>query len=119
VIPVLFGADFGDAVELYWWILPGVFALGMLTVLSHHFAGRGFPLEAMLVWFVGLAVNVALNLAFLERHGTWIASLSSTVAYSVLLVLHVRLFARDVGGYAALRPSPRETVRFVRAALSR
>jgi O-antigen/teichoic acid export membrane protein len=118
-IPALFGAGFDDAVELYWWILPGVFSLGMLTVLSHHFAGRGFPLEAMLVWFVGLGVNVAMNLLLLEQHGTWVASLSASVAYTVLLLLHVRMFARDVGGYAALRPSPRETARFVRVALSR
>jgi O-antigen/teichoic acid export membrane protein len=118
-IPILFGSSFDDAVSLYWWLVPGTFALGMLTVLSHHFAGRGFPLEAMLVWFVGLAVNVAINLVFLEAHGTWIASLSASIAYAVLLVLHMRMFARDVGGYAALRPSPRETIRFVRVALSR
>jgi O-antigen/teichoic acid export membrane protein len=118
-IPVLFGPGFDDAVALYWWLVPGIFALGMLTVLSHHFAGRGFPLEAMLVWFVGLAVNVAMNLLLLDDHGTWIASLSASVAYTVLLLLHVRMFARDVGGYAVLRPSPREMVQFVRVALSR
>jgi O-antigen/teichoic acid export membrane protein len=118
-IPALFGSGFDGAAELYWWILPGVFSLGMLTVLSHHFAGRGFPLEAMLVWFVGLGVNVAINLLLLADHGTWIASLSASIAYTVLLVLHVRMFARDVGGYAVLRPSLRETVRFVRVALSR
>jgi O-antigen/teichoic acid export membrane protein len=119
LIRVLFGRDFDGAVELYWWLVPGVFALGMLTVLSHHFAGRGFPLEAMLVWFVGLGVNLGLNLLFLDRYGTWIASLSSSIAYAVLLALHVRMFARDVGGYGVLRPSARETVRFLRVALSR
>jgi O-antigen/teichoic acid export membrane protein len=118
-IRVLFGAEFDDAVELYWWLVPGIFSLGMLTVLSHHFAGRGFPLEAMLVWFVGLGVNLALNLTLLDEHGTWIASMASSVAYTVLLVLHVRMFARDMGGYAALRPSARETARFLRVALSR
>jgi O-antigen/teichoic acid export membrane protein len=118
-IHVLFGPAFDDATELYWWLVPGVFALGMLTVLSHHFAGRGFPLEAMLVWFVGLAVNLAINLTLLESHGTWIASLASSIAYGVLFGLHVRMFARDVGGYAALRPSARETARFLRVALSR
>ena len=116
---ILFGQGFEDAVSLYWWLVPGIFSLGMLTVLSHHFAGRGFPLEAMLVWFVGLAINIGVNLLFLAEHGTWIASLSATVAYVVLLLLHMRMFARDVGGYAALRPSPRETVQFVRVALSR
>jgi O-antigen/teichoic acid export membrane protein len=119
IIPILFGAEFDGAVELYWWLLPGIFALGMLTILSNHFAGRGFPLEAMLVWFVGLVVNVAMNLVLLEAHGTWIASLSASVAYAILLLLHMRMFARDTGGWSALRPSPRETVRFVRIAVSR
>jgi O-antigen/teichoic acid export membrane protein len=118
-IRVLFGPEYDDAVVLYWWLVPGIFSLGMLTVLSHHFAGRGFPLEAVLVWFVGLAVNLAMNVLLLDAYGTWIASLSSSVAYTILLLLHVRMFARDVGGYRALRPSPRETVRFVRVALSR
>ena len=118
-IRVLFGPEYDDAVVLYWWLVPGIFSLGMLTVLSHHFAGRGFPLEAVLVWFVGLAVNLAMNVMLLDAYGTWIASLSSSVAYTILLLLHVRMFARDVGGYRALRPSPRETVRFVRVALSR
>ena len=76
-IRVLFGPAYDDAVVLYWWLVPGIFSLGMLTVLSHHFAGRGFPLEAVLVWFVGLAVNVAMNVLLLDAHGTWIASLSS------------------------------------------
>ena len=118
-IEVLYGPGFGGATELYLWLLPGIFSLGMLTILSHHFAGRGFPLEAMLVWFVGLAVNLAINVAFLADHGTYIASLASSVAYTLLLVLHMRLFARESGGYGALRPRTREVVRFVRVAVGR
>ena len=118
-IPALFGAGFDDATELYWWILPGIFSLGMLTVLSHHFAGRGFPLEAMLVWFVGLGVNVAMNLVLLQDHGTWVASLSASVASRSCCSCTYDMLARDVGGYRVLRPSPRETARFVRVALSR
>jgi O-antigen/teichoic acid export membrane protein len=118
-ITVLFGARFEPATELYYWLLPGAFSLGMLTILSHHFAGRGFPLEAMLVWFVGLGVNLAINVAFLPSSGTYIASLASSIAYTVLLFLHVRMFARQSGGYGALRPRAREVVRFVRVALGR
>lgn len=118
-ISYLFGTRFEPATELYYWLLPGAFSLGMLTILSHHFAGRGFPLEAMLIWFVGLAVNLAMNLVLLAEYGTYIAALSSSVAYTLLLVLHMRLFARDSGGYRALKPSLREVVRFVRVALRR
>jgi O-antigen/teichoic acid export membrane protein len=118
-VRVLFGAPFEPATGLYYWIVPGAFSLGMLTILSHHFAGRGFPLEAMLIWFVGLAINLAINVAFLADEGTYIASLSSSIAYTILLFLHVRLFARQSGGYSALRPRLREVVRFVRVAVTR
>ncbi len=118
-IDALFGPDFEEATTLYLWLLPGIFCLGMLSVLSHHFAGRGFPLEAMLVWFVGLGLNLALNLLFLRSGGTYVAALSSSIAYAVLLVLHVRLFAREAGSYGALRPRIGETARMLRVALSR
>lgn len=119
LITLLFGHPFDEAASLYRWLTPGVWAMGMLSILTHHFIGRGFPLQAMLVWFVGLAVNIALNVAFLPSHGTYIAPLSSSVAYGLLLVLYIRLFAREVGGYRPLVPRPRETARFVLVALRR
>jgi O-antigen/teichoic acid export membrane protein len=113
-IELVFGSEFSDAVELYYWIVPGVFSLGMLTILAQHFAGRGFPMEAALVWFGALAVNLAINVAFLADEGTYIAPLASSVAYGFLLLLHVRLFAREAGGYRSLVPSIPEAVEFVR-----
>ena len=41
------------------------------------------------------------------------------IFYALLLVLHIRLFAREAGGYGALRPRLREVVEFVRAAFAR
>jgi O-antigen/teichoic acid export membrane protein len=108
VIHALYGPRFDEAVSLLYWLLPGIFSLGMLTVLSQHFAGRGFPLPAMLVWFVGLAVNMAIDIAFIPGNGAYIASLSSSIAYTLLLILHVRMFAHRVGGYLALVPRPRD-----------
>jgi len=118
-IRFLYGEQFTGAASLYYWLLPGIFSLGMLTILSHHFAGRGFPLEAMLIWFIGLGLNLAINLAFLADGGTYVAALASSVAYTVLLVLHMRLFARESGGYGALRPRMADAGRFVTAALGR
>jgi O-antigen/teichoic acid export membrane protein len=119
LIHAVYGPQFSQSVGLYYWLAPGIFSLGMLTILSQHFAGRGFPMQAMLVWFVGFGLNLGLNVAFLQREGTYFASLSSSIAYTVLLVLHVRLFAKDYGGYKALRPRLWEVVRFVRVAFSR
>jgi O-antigen/teichoic acid export membrane protein len=119
VIHLLYGAQFAGSAGLYRWLAPGVFSLGLVTVLSNHFAGRGFPWGAMAVWFIGLAVNLGINLVFLPGHGTYIAALSSSIAYTLLLVLHVRLFAAEAGGWRALVPRPGELVAVVRALAGR
>jgi O-antigen/teichoic acid export membrane protein len=118
-IRAFFGNDFEDATSLYYWLLPGIYALGMLTILSQHFAGRGFPPPLRTIWLFGLALNLALNFAFLPGRGAWVAALASSVTYAMLLVLHMWLFAREGGGYGAMRPRPAEVLRFVRVALSR
>ena len=38
-------------------------ASGCLTILSFHFAGRGYPARLMAVWVAGLALNIAINVA--------------------------------------------------------
>jgi O-antigen/teichoic acid export membrane protein len=116
-IRALYGPAFHEATTLYLWLLPGIFCLGMLTILSHHFAGRGFPLEAMLVWFVGLAANIAINVLFLH-HGTYVAALASSVAYALLLALHVWMLARETG-LRPLVPHVGDAIRMVRGALQR
>ena len=107
-IRAIFGEGYADAESLYYWLLPGIFCLGMLTILSHHFAGRGFR-AAMGIWFVGLAVNLAINLAFLAAAARGLRR-SSSISYALLLALHMWLFARDAGGFGVLRPNPREVV---------
>jgi O-antigen/teichoic acid export membrane protein len=119
VIRVFFGEQYSGATSLYYWLLPGIFCLGLLTILSHHFAGRGYPVQAMAIWVFGLALNIALNLAFLPGRGAWVAALTSTITYAVLLVLHMWLFVKEAGHARALVPRPGEVVRFVRVAFSR
>lgn len=117
-VALLFGPEFEGAVALYYWLVPGVFALGMVTILSHHFAGRGFPIQAALVWLVGLVLNLGLNVAFLAEGGTYVASLASSISYTLVLVLLLRLFAAEAGGYRALWPRPRELGRLLAQASS-
>jgi O-antigen/teichoic acid export membrane protein len=119
VITTFFGESYAGSVSLYYWLLPGIYAYGLVSILSSYFVGRGFPRAVMLVWAFGITLNVALNLIFLPGRGAWVASLSSSISYGILLVLHMWLFAREAGGYGALRPRPREVVRFVRVALSK
>ena len=65
----------------------------------------------MCIWVAGLALNIALNLVFLPGRGAWVAALASSITYALLLALHMWLFAREAGGYGALRPRFGEVVR--------
>jgi O-antigen/teichoic acid export membrane protein len=116
LIPLLFGESFADSVGLFYWLIPGIFSFGMLTILSYHFAGRGYPREAVLYWVVGFVLNVALNVSWLSEVGTYFAALSASITYTIIFVLHVQLFARDVG-WKALRPRLEEVSRVVSAVL--
>lgn len=100
-ITLLYGAEFSGAADLYYWLVPGAFALGMSTVLSQHFAGMGFPWPLIVAWLLGLTVNLALNIALLER-GAYIAALSSSIAYILVFAVHLALFARELGGWLPL-----------------
>jgi O-antigen/teichoic acid export membrane protein len=117
-VRLLYGSDFEGAVELWYWLVPGIFCLGMLNILSHHFAGKGFPIEAGLIFLPGLVLNLGINLVFLGE-GTYVAALASTIAYALLLFLHMRLFVRETGRWSSFRPRVREVVAFVRQALGR
>ena len=118
-ISVLFGPAYHPAVSLFLWLLPGVYFLGVLNVIAYHFAGHGLPKELALVWIPGLAINLAIDFTLLPHHGTYIASISSSVAYAIVLALHLRMFARWLGGWSFLRPSLSDTAAAVRLVLRR
>jgi O-antigen/teichoic acid export membrane protein len=118
-ITLLFGHAYHPAISLFLWLLPGVYFLGLFNVIAYYFAAQGMPRELVLVWIPGLAINLALDLTLLPHHGTYIASLASSVAYGVVLFLHLRMYARDLGGWSPLRPTLARTTSLVRLALKR
>jgi O-antigen/teichoic acid export membrane protein/SAM-dependent methyltransferase len=117
VLHFLYGPAFAPASPLFYWLLPGIFSLGMINLLAQHFAGRGFPTEAILVWIPGLVLDVGLNMTLLTHNGTYIASLASSISYTLILLLHMRMFAKEAGSYRVLVPNPAELARFVINAL--
>lgn len=109
-IELVFGHAFAPAVDIYYWLLPGIFAYGMLNVLSYHFAARGFPREAILIWVPGLVLNLTIVIVFVPEGGVNVAALAASVSYALILFMHMRLFAKQSGGYRALLPRPREAL---------
>jgi O-antigen/teichoic acid export membrane protein len=110
---LLYGQAFDPAVDIYYWMLPGIFAYGLINVLSYHFAGKGFPREAVVVWIPGLILNVVLVTVLVPGGHATAAALAASASYVLVLVLHMRLFAKQSGGYGELAPRPREALQLV------
>lgn len=118
-VPLLFGEAFQPAVNLYVYLVPGVFSLGLLNSLTVHYFVRGYPRELVATWVLALVCNVIANLLLLEPLGGAVAPTASSLAYGAVLVAHIVVFSRDVGGLAALRPSVRESWGVVAGAVRR
>ncbi len=103
-LPRLYGSAYQDSVELYLWLAPGIFFLGLLSVIGIHFSVRGYPPLLVAAWIAGLALDIALNVVLLGPLGLFIAPLSSTVAYGLVLAAHIGRFAREMGGWRELMP---------------
>jgi O-antigen/teichoic acid export membrane protein len=103
-MPLVYGSAYQESVTLYCWLLPGMFFLGLLAVLSVHYSVRGYPRALMAAWVGGLLLDIALNVALLRPVGLFVAPLSSTVAYGLVLAVHLHRFAPEAGGWGRLLP---------------
>jgi O-antigen/teichoic acid export membrane protein len=100
-VSILYGAQFSAAVPALWWLLPGIWALGVTNQISQHFASRGLPLPAVLIWIPPLVLNLLLNIAWIPRWGIDGAAAASTVCYLLALILHLALWSRRSPGTVA------------------
>ena len=58
LLPVLYGAAFTDATRLLLILLPGVYLMGLESVLVQHFNALGLPRAIPLYWVITLALNL-------------------------------------------------------------
>jgi len=96
VIGLLYGPSFAPAVLALWWLLPGIWAYGVTNPIATHLASAGMPLPAVLVWVPPLILNVVLNLSWIPRWGIQGAAASSSLAYLLVLGLHLILWNRSI-----------------------
>jgi O-antigen/teichoic acid export membrane protein len=93
LLPLLYGAAFADVGIQLLILLPGVYLIGLESVLVQHFNATGLPVAIPLFWVVTLAVNVALTFALVPAFGARGASLASTATYALIYAL-VALYFR-------------------------
>jgi O-antigen/teichoic acid export membrane protein len=97
LLPLLYGTEFADVPVQLLILLPGVYLVGVESVLVQYFSGTGLPAAIPLFWLVTLAVNVLLNFMFVPAFGARAAALSSTISYALIFLLVTFYFRGRTG----------------------
>lgn len=94
---IVYGKAFMQASLAIKLLLPGIVSLSASRLLSFDTAGRGRPEINTIAAFIGLVINCAANLYLIPLLGVGGASLSSSLSYTIILLLRVIIFCRMTG----------------------
>ena len=97
LLPVLYGAAFSDATRLLLILLPGVYLMGLESVLVQHFNALGLPRAIPVYWVVTLVLNVVLVFALAPRYGALGAAIASSISYAAIFALVALHFHTSTG----------------------
>jgi O-antigen/teichoic acid export membrane protein len=97
LLPVVYGRDFADATVQLWILLPGVYLVGLQSVLVQHFNALGLPRIIPTYWIVTLIANIILVFALVPRFGARGAAIASTLSYSLIFALVTIRFLQTSG----------------------
>jgi O-antigen/teichoic acid export membrane protein len=101
LLPFIYGANFGDATIQLLILLPGIFFMGLESVLVQHFTGTGLPAAIPWFWVITVVFNIGLNLLFVPRFGARGAAINSTLSYALIFLLVAVYFRIKTGRGAA------------------
>jgi O-antigen/teichoic acid export membrane protein len=94
VVRVLLGPAFLPAVEIFWWLAPGVFFHALSSVVSQYHAARGMPKILIYFWSAAVLVLLAAGALLIPQFGGAGAaaafSLASGVIFLSLLALAIQ-----------------------------
>ncbi|HEU4766737.1 MAG TPA: polysaccharide biosynthesis C-terminal domain-containing protein, partial [Pyrinomonadaceae bacterium] len=97
VLPLVYGNEFREATRLLLILLPGVYLVGLESVLVQHFNALGLPRVIPIYWMVTLVVNLVLVFVLVPRFGAQGAAIASTISYVLIFALVTRQFLTTTG----------------------
>jgi O-antigen/teichoic acid export membrane protein len=89
LIRLAYGTAFSPSTAAVGWLLPGIGCYAINGILMNFFASCGMPMVVVYSPFVALVVNVCANLLLVPRMGFVGASISSSLAYGLMLLISV------------------------------
>jgi len=87
LLPLVYGNAFADATKLLLILLPGVYLMGLESVLVQHFNALGLPRAIPIYWVITLVLNLILVFGLVPRFGAQGAAIASTISYAAIFVL--------------------------------
>lgn len=87
VLPWVYGPAFSAVTVLLLVLLPGVYLVGLESVLVQHFNALGLPRRIPIYWLVTLVINLVLVFTLVPRLGAQGAAIASTVSYALIFCL--------------------------------
>jgi O-antigen/teichoic acid export membrane protein len=96
-LPLIYGAAFKDSTIQLLILLPGVFLVGIESVMVQHFSGSGLPVAIPAFWIIALACNLLLNLILIPIFGGIGAACVSTFTYALIFVMVAIYFRLKTG----------------------
>ena len=94
ILPVLYGPAFSEVPKLLLVLLPGVFLIGLESVVVQHSNAMGLPQAIPIFWMATLLTNIILVFFLVPRYGAFGAAVASTISYALIFILvaaHFRL----------------------------
>jgi O-antigen/teichoic acid export membrane protein len=97
LLPLVYGSGFADSSIQLMILLPGVFLIGLQSVIVQHFNAIGLPKAIPIFWVITLVVNLVLVFAVVPDFGARGAAVASTISYGLISLLMISYFLRDTG----------------------
>ena len=97
LLPLIYGPAFAESTGLLLVLLPGVYLMGLESVLVQHFNAIGLPIAIPLYWVATLLVNLILVFALVPRYGALGAAIASSISYAVIFGLIALHFHSSTG----------------------
>ncbi len=95
IVQGAFGKAYLPSVTSFLLLLPGVFCLGLETVMVQFLNSIGLPLSVAFAWLAACVTNIAINLWAIPHYGISGASMASTICYCLILILVLSIVRRE------------------------
>lgn len=86
-IRLVFRVEYLGAVPYFYYRLPGVFFVGLISVVSQYLSAMGFPRSQLLVWAVGYGVTLLLTRLLIPSQLGVGAAIAFSGTYGILFLM--------------------------------